>query len=75
MRCGGERLRCPGPDIDTMIAAIQLKGLTAEGKARAKDELALEKLELRGSDQLTAEDYVMPYIDDNDSEAEDDTLP
>lgn len=68
-------MRRLGPDVDTMIAAIKLKGLTEEGKAREKDELALEKLELHGSEQLTAEDYVLPYIDDDDSEAEDDSLP
>lgn len=58
-----------------MIQAIQLKGLTEAGKAREKEELALEKLELSGSEQLTPDDYVLPYIDDDDSEAEDDTLP
>ena len=65
-----------GPGVDTMVAAIKLKGLTEEGKEREKErELALEKLELRGNEQLTSEDYVLPYIDDDDSEAEDDSLP
>ena len=40
------------------------------GKAREKEELALEKMELTGSEQLTPDDYVLPYIDDDDSEAE-----
>ncbi len=34
--------------------------------------MELETIALSAKDQLTADDYILPYIDDNDSDLEDD---
>ncbi len=38
--------------------------------ATIKKQKKKEGLAMRASDQLTADDYITPYIDDNDSEEE-----
>lgn len=38
--------------------------------ASIKKQKKKEGLAMRASDQLTADDYITPYIDDNDSEDE-----
>ncbi len=58
---------------DTMVAAIQYKARKEARKQRKKErDMALETLALRATDQLTADDYILPYIDDNDSDVEED---
>jgi hypothetical protein len=60
-----------------MIEAIKWRTFKDAKKAREKEKeaAALDSLALRASEQLTADDYILPYIDDNDSDAEEDMFP
>ena len=62
-----------GAATDTLIAAIKWKARKEARKARRHErEMELETIALSAKDQLTADDYILPYIDDNDSDLEDD---
>ena len=53
-------------DPKVMAEAVRYRVRKALSKAKKKEGTGA----MRASDQLTADDYITPYIDDDDSDAE-----
>ena len=57
---------CTPADPAHMAQAVAYKIRKQAGKQKKKEGTGA----MRASDQLTADDYITPYIDDDDSDAE-----